>query len=396
MRMRDASESPSGRRRLKRDSRVDALRGIALLMIFIDHVPGNVLGQVTLRNFGFSDAAELFVLLAGFSSMIAYGGSFERDGIGTGLRRVLFRCIRIYLMQALLLLFVLIVVGAWIRTFRVTPSESGAPFVHSGIKGLTHGLALQALPASLNILPLYIVLLGLFPLIYGLIRLSPALAFVFSGGLWLAVNIDPSINLTNWLDGQGWFFNPFAWQFLFVLGALGVLVMQRTGGDFPRPPWLRIAAYGYLAFALVAAAPWATWGWLDFHPIPLDQPDKTVLAPLRLLNILAIAVLALGSTRFRQVADAPALRFLVICGRNSLEVFSLGTLLAMMFRLTFRTFDIGPITQLLAEAIGIGLMITLAAMLEQLRRPVPANPVSTNVRTPALNHGRVLARSIGL
>ena len=120
--MRDAAGSSTGQRRLKRDARVDALRGIALIMIFIDHVPGNLLGLVTLRNFGFADAAELFVLLAGFSSMVAYGGSFDRDGVTTGLRRVFMRCLRLYIYQAILLLAVLIVVGSWIRTFGVTPS----------------------------------------------------------------------------------------------------------------------------------------------------------------------------------------------------------------------------------------------------------------------------------
>ena len=57
----------------KRDPRIDVLRGVALMMIFADHLPGNPLSLITLRNFGFSDAAEVFVLLAGFSSMLAYG-----------------------------------------------------------------------------------------------------------------------------------------------------------------------------------------------------------------------------------------------------------------------------------------------------------------------------------
>jgi hypothetical protein len=373
--MRDAPDAAIGPRRLKRDARVDALRGVALIMIFIDHVPGNLLGLITLRNFGFSDAAELFVLLAGFSSMVAYGGSFDRDGLTTGLRRVFFRCVRLYVFQAILLLTVLIGVGLWMRTFGVTPSENGAPFVHSGLQGLEHGLTLQALPASLNILPLYIILLALFPLVYGLIRLSPLVAFAASFALWLAVNLDPSINLTNWLDGNGWFFNPFAWQFLFVLGALGVLVMQRHEGDIPRPMWLRLACYGYLGFALIAVAPWAEWGLWDVHPIALDTPDKTVLAPLRLLNILAIVILALGSERFRRLAGSPPLRPLVVCGRNSLEVFSLGTMLAMFCRLMFRTFGLTMATQVMANGIGIGLMLVLAYWLEHLRRPSAVQPV---------------------
>jgi hypothetical protein len=75
----------------KRDPRIDVLRGIALLMIFVDHIPGNTLGLVTLHNFGFADAAEVFVLLAGMSSMFAYGRVFERDGALGGLRRIIWR-----------------------------------------------------------------------------------------------------------------------------------------------------------------------------------------------------------------------------------------------------------------------------------------------------------------
>jgi hypothetical protein len=392
--MSDPVAASVGPRRLPRDSRVDVLRGIALVMIFIDHVPGNLLSLVTMRNFGFADAAELFVLLAGFASMVAYGGAFARDGVLTGLRKVLLRLLRIYLFQALLLLSVVVLVGTWLRYFGVEP-ESGAPFVHSGLNGFRHGLTLQALPASLNILPLYIILLALFPLIYGLIAISPIVAFVASGALWVAVNIDHSINLTNWLDGQGWFFDPFAWQFLFVIGALGALVLRRYDGNLPRPLWLRAAAWGYLGFALIATAPWDAWGWSNLHPIPLAMPDKTVLAPLRLLNVLALMVLALGSVRFRAVAEWPALRFLLVCGRNSLEVFSLGTILAMLFRLAFLTFGVNLMTQLLANGIGIGLMVALAVVLERVRRPVtPAR--SRDTRQPTTSATKPLVNTPAL
>ena len=385
--MSDATAAPVGARKLPRDSRVDVLRGLALIMIFIDHVPDNLLSNVTLRNFGFSDAAELFVLLAGFSAMMAYGGSFARDGVLTGLRRVLLRCLRLYLFQVGLLVAVLLVVGTWIRHFGIEP-ESGAPFLHSGLNGFRHGLTLQAQPASLNILPLYIVLLGLFPVIYGLIWIGPIFALLASFALWAWVNIDPSINLTNWLDGNGWFFNPFAWQFLFVIGAVGALMLRRYDGNLPRPLWLRAAAWGYLAFALVAVAPWDTWGWFGFHPIVVDAPDKTVLAPLRLLNVLALAALALSSARFRALAERPALRLFAVCGRNSLEVFVLATMLAMICRLVFRTFGVTLTTQLLANGIGLALMIALALVLEHYRRPATAKLNTAKVDTGELDVAR--------
>jgi hypothetical protein len=366
--MSNATALPSGPRRLPRDPRVDVLRGVALVMIFIDHVPGNLLSLVTLRNFGFADAAELFVLLAGFASMVAYGGSFARDGLATGLRRVLLRCLHLYLFQAILLLMVLLGAGVWIRHFGMAP-ENDALFVHSGLNGLRHGLTLQALPASLNILPLYIVLLALFPVIYWLISINPAAALAASGGLWVWVNLRPELNLPNWLDGAGWYFNPFAWQFLFVIGALGAVILRHHDGNLPTPPWLRRAAWAYLGFALIVTAPWDVWGWSGIRPIPLEMPDKTVLAPLRLLNVVAIAVLVFGSARLRRLADRPTMRFLLVCGRNSLEVFALGTILAMLFRLSFGTFGVSLLSQVLANGIGLGLMITLAMALEHARRP---------------------------
>jgi hypothetical protein len=353
-----------------RDARVDVLRGLALLMIFIDHVPGDLLSLVTLRNFGFADAAELFVLLAGFASMAAYGGSFSRDGVMPGLRRVLLRCLHLYLFQALLLVTVLIVAGTWVHNIGAVP-ESDATFVVTGLSGLRHGLTLQALPASLNILPLYIILLASFPLIYGLMTVSPLGALLASCGLWICVNLEPSINLPNWLDGQNWFFDPFAWQFLFVIGAYGALILRRYGGNLPGKPSLRAAAWAYLGFALVVMAPWQAWGWSDFRPLPPWLPDKTTLAPLRLLDVMALAFLVFSSARARRIAGWPALWFLAVCGRHSLEVFSLGTILAMLFRLIFASFGVTLVTQLAANGIGLGLMIALAMALEHGRHRAP-------------------------
>ena len=56
-----------------RDSRLDVLRALALITIFINHVPGNPYEMFTSRNFGFSDATEAFVLISGIAVGLAYG-----------------------------------------------------------------------------------------------------------------------------------------------------------------------------------------------------------------------------------------------------------------------------------------------------------------------------------
>jgi hypothetical protein len=353
----------------RRDTRIDFLRGIALLTIFIDHVPGNFLGTLTLRNFGFSDAAELFVLLAGVSSALAYGRLFEQGRTGPGLRRVWARCLRIYLFQIGLLLTTLTIVQLWSNEFGVRPDKL-RPLMH-GIGGLSHGLTMQALPSSLNILPVYVILLGLFPLLYVGSRRWPLATLLASGGVWVAVNLDHGLNLTNWLDGQGWFFNPFAWQFLFTIGIYAARLHRDRAGMLPRSTALLRLCWVYLGFALVAAAPWTNWG-LDGKLLAIE-PDKTALSPLRLADVLAFVYVLMCSDWFRRLAETERLDFIAMCGRHSLEVFSAGTLVALVGRLLFRTFGTDWTLQAMINGAGFACMIGLAYLLE---RPDGGTPIA--------------------
>jgi len=336
-----------------RDPRIDMLRGFALITIFVDHVPENPLNALTMRNFGFADAAELFVILAGISSMSAYGRAFERDGAVSGARRVLLRCWRIYLFQIGLLLTTLLLAHVWREHFGLE-QEGLLPFFEQPWNALGHAIALQALPASLNILPLYVILLAMFPLIYAGIRYAPWLTLPVSAGAWLVANLDRQFNLTNWLDGQGWYFNPFAWQFLFALGVLGAMALRRNGGQFPRKRWLVITSWVVLGASLVLSAPWAAWGLSDFHLLTFDTPDKTALAPVRLLDILALVYLALSSVSLRRLSDHAWSMPLVACGKHSLEVFTFATLTALIFRLLFHNYGAIWQLQVMVNVIGIG------------------------------------------
>ncbi|HVJ51150.1 MAG TPA: OpgC domain-containing protein [Aliidongia sp.] len=348
----------------RRDSRVDLLRGIALLTIFVDHVPGNLLGYLTFRNFGFSDAAELFVVLAGFSSMMAYGGGFERDGALPGLRRIGARCFKIYLVQMGLLAATLAIVWLWGRRFGLGTAEI-QPILDRGMRsGMSHGLILEALPAYLDILPLYIVLIGIFPLVYLLMRWNPAAALTMSGALWLATNLDPAINLANTVYDRNWFLDPFAWQFLFAIGIGLAMTMRKRQGNLPVIKGLRPAAWLYLFFALLVAAPWRNWGLWDQTLLAVPMTDKTILAPLRLLDILALVYLALTSEQLRAVADRPLLAPIVTCGKHSLEIFAVGTILSLVGRLLFETFGTPLPLQLAVNGAGFAILFWLGWRLE--------------------------------
>ena len=63
-----------------RDVRLDLFRGLALWFIFVDHVPTNIVSWLTVRNYGFSDATEIFVFISGYTAVIAYGRMLERQG----------------------------------------------------------------------------------------------------------------------------------------------------------------------------------------------------------------------------------------------------------------------------------------------------------------------------
>jgi len=167
-----------------------------------------------------------------------------------------------------------------------------------------------------------------------------------------------------------------------VIRALGAPLLCRYGGDLPHPLWMRITAWAYLGFALIAAAPWETWNWSSLHPITLDASDKTVLAPLRLVNVLAVVVLAFGSAWFRAAAERTMLWPLVVCGRNSLEVFSSATVLAMIGQQVFRACGEAVTMQVVTNGVGVTLMIALAVALERARR-LRTVPRTNDAREPA-------------
>ena len=354
----------------RRDACVDLLRGVALLTIFVDHIPGNLLGNLTFRNFGFSDAAELFVVLAGFSSMMAYGGCFERQGAMPGLRRIAARCLRIYLVQMGLLVATLAIIWLWDRRFGLDGAAI-QPILDRGMRsGMAHGLILEALPAYLDILPLYVVLIAIFPLVYLLMRWNPVVALALSAGLWLVTNLHPALNLPNTVYEKRWFLDPFAWQFLFTIGIGLAMLMRRRAGQLPLVPGLRLAAWAYLLFALIATAPWRIWGLWDFQPITVPMAEKTILAPLRLMNILAFVYLALTSQWLRAIAARPVAAPIIACGKHSLEVFAVGTVLSLVGRLLFETFGTPLSLQLLINGVGFLVLFWLGWVLE-VGRPAP-------------------------
>ena len=363
-----------------RDHRVDALRGAALAMMFIDHIPDNVLNRLTLRNLGFCDAAEIFVLLAGFASMLAYGRAFAREGIGIGLRKLGRRIGRLYVYHIGMLLISIGVITQW-RHYHPVPVRFLEPELAHGLSSLWRAMLLYAQPASLNILPLYIVLLGVFPLVYLTSRAGIGVALALSGALWGVVNLFPQINLPNWFDPDGWFFDPFAWQFLFTIGAMAAIVTGRSGGDLPRHRWAVIAAWAYLGFSAVQAFPWSDWNLPNLAPLHIAPPLKTPLSPLRLIDVLSIFYLVQSSPRMSRVASSGGGQVLAVLGRHSLEVFAVGTTLDLLAQLLFVTWGSPWLLQIGVNVFGLGGLLLLARWLDR-RKTARRTPAAARQHVP--------------
>jgi hypothetical protein len=349
-----------------RDPRIDFFRGIALICIFIDHVPGNKLAYLTLQNFALSDASEVFVLLAGFSAALAYGGTFQRDGWRAGFGRIGKRMAELYAAHLLLLA---VCVGG--LAFMARAVENPVYFEHVNLTAFGYdplgaiwrALVLQHQPAYLNILPLYILLLVWFCVLIGLARVYMALALVASAGLWAVAHLT-GLNLPSYPDAFGWYFNPFAWQLLFSLGALAGLA-HRRGVPLPRSRWLLIAATAYLLFAFVMAAPW-TWisGWQELRLLPPDLMgpiSKGNLSPWRLVNVLAFAyvsavLIPVSASWLRH----PCSGWVINLGRNALDVFCAGTVLSLAGFVLLVEVDRGFMAQAAVNLGGLGVMGLMA------------------------------------
>ena len=350
-----------------RDYRLDFFRGLALFLIFLDHIPDNPLAHATLKTFAFSDAAEVFILISGYTAALVYGRAMERDGVVLASMRIWRRVWQLYV--AHLLVFLLYSAQVAYAMSRVTnplfvENLGLGEFLERPDITLVRVLMLAFQPAYLDILPLYIALLGVFPLFLLVLRRNAAVALGLSAALYVAARVW-EFNLPGNLDSDGWYFNPFAWQFLFMIAA-AVGVRHATGGPRGRMPvWLVAAAGAFAAFACVIQLSWTLHEVIPAVPALLRRLlwplDKSTLAPLRIFSVVALAILV---ARFVP-RDAGWLTGrlgwpVVLCGQNSLDVFCLGILLSVLGGILLTEFNFAPAAVVAVNLGGVAAMLGLA------------------------------------
>jgi hypothetical protein len=361
-----------------RDLRIDFFRGLALWWIFTDHIPADWLGNFSIRNFALCDATEIFVLLAGYAGGIAYGGTLRKQGWLYAGADVVRRAWTLYIAH----IFLFVIFAAQVG-FSANALDRGDYLdeIHLDVLGSTpyrallEALTLHFQPAYLNVLPLYVALLLMFALALPLLRWPPVLA-ALSLTVYAVARIF-SLNLPSWTGG-GWFFNPFTWQLLFMMGA----ILSFAPGERPkRTKALDVFSVCAVIFGLVMQ--WGVWQypWLTAH-LPgrltrlLMSVDKEGLHPFRLISILALTWLVVrlvprDARWLRTVWAAP----LIIAGQHSLPVFCVGIFLSFVGRLMTES-DAGFGNQMLVNLGGAASMFAVGAVAawysNKGRRPAPA------------------------
>jgi hypothetical protein len=357
----------------QRDIRLDFFRGLALWLIFIDHIPTSILNRYTIRNYGFSDAAEIFVFISGYAAAIAYSRAMRDQGFLVGTARILRRAGQLYVAFVFLLAVYFAQIAYLARTFEnpLFAEEDVTELLGAPDAFLLRALILQFNLANMDILPVYIVLLLLFPPMLWLLLRAPFVALAVSFLFYIAAGLF-DLNLPSYPTGE-WVINPFRWQLLFVFGAWCATCGAQQLARVIHSNLTLALAIGYLLLAYATVVTWS-YPWLfNLKPVwihTLLYPiDKTNLDPFRFAHILAYVVLVARFVPpdwagFQSVLARPA----ILCGRNSLEIFCLSVFLSFAGHFLITELHGRIITQVLVSLAGIALMVGVAAWIELLRR----------------------------
>jgi hypothetical protein len=357
-----------------RDLRLDLFRGIALWLIFLDHIPDNIVSWITIRNYGFSDATEIFIFISGYTAAFVYGRAMRDRGFIISSARILRRAWQIYIAHIFLFTIFMAEIAYVAATFEnplYAEEMNILGFLRQPDVTIFQALLLKFKPVNMDVLPLYIILLLLFPPALRVLLWQPALALVGSALVYVLA-LHYNINLPAYPNGV-WFFNPFAWQLLFVFGAwCAVGGAQRLAGLL-RSRIVFAIAVAYLVFAFGVTLTWhidalkpLVPNWLAALMYPID---KTNLDVLRFAHFLALAAITVRFVkRDWRGLKWPILQPAILCGQHSLEIFCLGVFLAFAGQFIIAETSGGPLIQTAISVTGILIMIGTAALISWYKK----------------------------
>ena len=357
---------------VERDLRLDLFRGMGLWMIFLDHIPHDIVAWLTLRNYGFSDAAEFFVFISGYLAGYIYGPIVRGGHFLAATKRLVMRAWQMYVAHIMLFLLFTAQIARTVRKFD-NPMYEDEFNVHNFLQHpdvlIGQALSLRYKPVNLDVLPLYISLVLASPLMLWCLVRRPNWTLLGSAVLYV---------LTRWFDwnfasyppGTTWYFNPFAWQLLFVFAAWCGVGGAASLQFLIRSRAVLALAVAWILFALLIVMTWHSafleslvpkWMIKMIYPI-----DKTDLDMLRFTHFLALAVVV---TRYLprdwKLLTSKWLRPLILCGQHSLPIFCIGVFLSFGAHWILIQYTRGVWEQLVVSAAGIVIMVAIGWFLDR-------------------------------
>jgi len=405
----------------KRDPRLDFFRGIGMFIIFMAHMPGNWFTLYIPARFGFSDATEIFVFCSGMASALAFGKIFSDISWLIGAVRIVHRIWQVYWAHIGLFFVVMVLMIAqnWVVESNwfcspdsprlcFTPGSTenwdyvgrlnvhhlfgstDAPDAMGNFLGL---MTLTWVPNLFDILPMYIVILAMIPLVMALARIHPWVAMGTVVALWLSAQLDLfELPAEPWSDRE-WFFNPFAWCLIFFTGFAFMMKW------LPRPPF----SWGLVAVSLafiVFSIPITFWGIYnnevfsigltpyvstDGHQVntPMmafrvafwELMAKTDFGILRYLHFLALAYVfwllaGEGGRRldFQSSLGQLLVRIVHKVGQQSLATFLAGIVLSRFFGFILDIIGSSWPNMILVNLVGMAMMVAVAYLVGWIKK----------------------------
>lgn len=352
----------------ERELRLDLFRGIALWLIFIDHLPPNILTWFTIRNYGFSDATEIFIFISGYTAAFVYSRAMLDRGFVVASARIFKRVWQIYVAHVFLFTIYLAEISYIAARFDnpLYAEEMGIlDFLKQPDVTIVQALLLKFRPVNMDVLPLYIVLMIFLPGIIWLMQRKADLALALSVVLY-AITWEFDLALPAYPNGT-WFFNPFAWQLLFVFGAWCALGGAKRMARILSSRITLGLCIAYLVFAFCVTLTWHVPQlntfmprWLESWMYPINKTDLDVL---RFAHFLALAAI---TVRFIPAdwpgLKSPWLRPVIRCGQHSLEIFCLGVFLAFAGHFVLAEVSGGAWMHFFVSMAGIVVMSAAASL----------------------------------
>ncbi|HEY1206449.1 MAG: OpgC domain-containing protein [Bryobacteraceae bacterium] len=367
---------PAASRGTSRNEAIDFFRGLGLWIVLVDHLQPNVWSHFSLAQFGFSDFAEIFVFLSGYVNAGMYERALHAGGIAAAVRKLRSRAARLYMAHIATMAASFAIFGACAsRGLRL---DEPVLYVWMGdpARYLARTLFLLYSPRLYSLLPLYIVLAPFTLAAVVALRRWPVWALASSFALW-CIALSRSADFPFMVTHEAWFFNPVAWQFLFVIGAASKMYWPGLRRAAESRTLQRLAIAVVLASFLLKTAiligPLRRWlfGLTPlFARLLAHDAGKGHLAPFRLVHFLSLLILIVAiPCNWRKWLESRVARLAIAGGRDSLFIYSVTLVMTAALNLFLKRWDGGPLLQFACTALGLSVLCGLAYW----RDKVPAN-----------------------